>query len=114
MAANRKLGCLSVFLFVALCASLFVNLLLIATAFQRLGGIREPEAIPRFREILLERGARATSDKIAQRNIAWVDGPNPGVVESRRMPHPFEIRPSSPQASALDELMVLWGDTPGK
>ena len=44
MAANRKLGCLSIFLFVALCASLFFNLLLMATAFQRLGGIREPEA----------------------------------------------------------------------
>ena len=65
MAANRKLGCLSIFLFVAFCTSLFVNLLLIAIAFQRLGGIREAEPIPRFREILLERGARATTDKIA-------------------------------------------------
>jgi protease IV len=65
MAANRKLGCLSIFLFVALCASLFVNLVLMATAFQRLSGIREPEPIPRFREILLQRGARATTDKIA-------------------------------------------------
>ena len=65
MAGNRKLGCLSIFLFVALCASLFVNLVLRATAFQRLGGVREPEPIPRFREILLQMGARATTDKIA-------------------------------------------------
>jgi protease IV len=65
MAANRKLGCLSIFLFVALCASLFVNFVLMIAAFQRLGGIREPEPIPRFREILLQRGARATTDKIA-------------------------------------------------
>src|ERR1043165_7652359 len=65
MAGNRKLGCLSIFLFVALCVSLFVNLVLMATAFQRLGGIREPEPIPRFREILLQRGARATTEKIA-------------------------------------------------
>ena len=28
------------------------------------------------------------------------------------MPHPFEIKPSNPQASALDELMVLWGNAP--
>jgi hypothetical protein len=35
MAANRKLGCLSIFLFVALCASLLVNLGL-AAAFRRL------------------------------------------------------------------------------
>src|SRR5437870_7295876 len=65
MASNRKLGCLSIFLFVALCVSLFVNIVLMATAFQRLGGIREAEPIPRFREILLQRGARATTDKIA-------------------------------------------------
>src|SRR5437660_4481303 len=63
--ANRKLGCLSIFLFVALCASLFINFVLIIAAFQRLGGMREPEPIPRFREILLQRGARATTDKIA-------------------------------------------------
>ncbi len=65
MVANRRLGCLSIFLFVALCASLFVNFVLMIAAFQRLGGIREPEPIPRFREILLQRGARATTDKIA-------------------------------------------------
>src|SRR4029434_3145513 len=65
MAANRRLSCLSIFLFIALCASLFVNLVLMATAFQRLGGMREPEPIPRFREVLLQRGARATTDKIA-------------------------------------------------
>jgi protease IV len=38
---------------------------LMIAAFQRVGGIREAEPIPRFREILLQRGARATTDKIA-------------------------------------------------
>src|SRR5438045_4250391 len=65
MAGNRKLGCLSVFLFVALCASLFVNFVLVIVAFQRLVGIREAEPIPRFREILRQKGARASFDKIA-------------------------------------------------
>jgi len=65
LAGNRKLGCLSIFLFVALCASLFVNFVLLVAAFQRLGSIREAEPIPRFREILLQRGARASLDKIA-------------------------------------------------
>src|SRR5438067_12268898 len=65
MAANRRLGCLSVFLFVALCASLFVNFVLMLAAFQRFGGNREAEPIPRFREILLQRGTRPTLDKIA-------------------------------------------------
>ena len=65
MAGNRTLGCLSIFLFVALCASLFVNFVLIAAGFQRLAGTREPEPIPRFREILLQRGMRGSLDKIA-------------------------------------------------
>src|SRR5260370_14935563 len=65
MASDRRLGCLSIFLFIAFCASLFVNFVLMIAAFQRVGGIREAEPIPRFREILLQRGARATTDKIA-------------------------------------------------
>jgi hypothetical protein len=52
------------------------------------------------------------SDKIAQRNIAWIDGPNPGVDASRRMPHPFELRPSPTATETPDELMILWGRTP--
>jgi len=52
------------------------------------------------------------SDKLAQRNIAWIDGPNPGATESRRMPHPFEIEPPAAQPPVPDELMVLWGNTP--
>ncbi|HJZ76195.1 MAG TPA: sialidase family protein [Vicinamibacterales bacterium] len=67
----------------------------------------------RFDDTPIPFGANsATSDKIAQRNIAWIDGPNPGVLASRRMPHPFEIRPSSLKAALLDELMILWGNTP--
>jgi protease IV len=65
MTPDRRLGCLSIFLFVALCASLFVNFLLVLAAFQRLGRIREAEPIPRFREILLQKGVRASTDKIA-------------------------------------------------
>ncbi|HYJ03820.1 MAG TPA: signal peptide peptidase SppA, partial [Chthoniobacterales bacterium] len=66
MAANRKLGCLSIFLFVALCASLFVNLILAATSFRRLaGGSRFEEPTPSFREVIVQRGSRGSSDKIA-------------------------------------------------
>jgi hypothetical protein len=54
----------------------------------------------------------STSDKLAQRNVAWIDGPNPGDMESRRMPHPIELMPTAAGASANDELMILWGTTP--
>jgi protease-4 len=66
MANNRKLGCLSIFLFVALCVSLLVNLMLAAVAFNRLEGTRaEVTYRPFFDEMIVERGTRATSNKIA-------------------------------------------------
>jgi protease-4 len=66
MPANRKLGCLSIFLFVALCASVFINLILAVGAFRRFGGgspVEEPT--PSFREVIVQRGARGSWDKIA-------------------------------------------------
>jgi hypothetical protein len=54
----------------------------------------------------------ASSDKLAQRNIAWIDGPNPGAVASRRMVHPVQLRPTPLVAPAPDELMIMWGSVP--
>ncbi len=66
MAENRKLGCLSIFLAVALVASVFINLILAATALSRLGaGPQFAEPVPSFREVLVQRGARGSGDKIA-------------------------------------------------
>lgn len=57
----------------------------------------------------------ATSDKLAQRNLAIVESANPGIVASRRIPHTFELRPTSetlPEGAPYDELMIDWGRTP--
>src|SRR5450432_1457119 len=63
--ANRKLGCLSIFLFVALCASVFMNVVLAVTAFRRLSmGAREEEPTPYFRETVVQRGSNGSDDKI--------------------------------------------------
>jgi len=113
MAANRKLGCLSIFLFVALCASLFVNLMLMATAFQRLGGGREPEPIPRFREILLQRGARATTDKIAVITMrGLISSSLPGTVSDSMVD---DMRAALQQArdDGRVKAIVLEIDSPG-
>jgi protease-4 len=64
--ADRKLGCLSIFLFVALCASVFVNFVLMLVALRGFGTtMRVAEPMPRFREIVVQRGAVATSDRVA-------------------------------------------------
>jgi protease-4 len=113
MAENRKLGCLSIFLFVALCVSLFVNLVLMVTTFQRLGGIREPEPIPRFREILLQRGARATTDKIAVITMrGLISSSLPGTVTDSMVD---DMRAALQQArdDSRVNAIVLEIDSPG-
>jgi hypothetical protein len=54
-------------------------------------------------------------DKLAQRNLAWSDIPNPGRDGSRRALDTFEIRPTPrglrPEQPP-DELMIDWGNVP--
>ena len=57
--ADRKLGCLSISLFVALCLSVLLNLVLVVSVvrrFQTAGG--EVEYRPRFNEMVIEHGRR--------------------------------------------------------
>src|SRR5437016_2876986 len=62
--ADRKTGCLTLFLFVALCASLFLNFILTVALFRRgVAGMAEQEPLARFREITVERG-RGSFDKV--------------------------------------------------
>ena len=63
--ADRKLGCLSIFLFIALCGSAFINFILAVAVFSRTGGVmHQEETPPRFREVVVQRGGRAVSDRI--------------------------------------------------
>src|SRR5213592_538695 len=113
MAGNRKLGCLSIFLFVALCASLFMNFVLMIAAFQRWSGIRETEPIPRFREILLQRGARASLDKIAVITMrGLISSSLPGTVGDSMVD---DMRAALQQArdDSRVKAIVLEIDSPG-
>src|SRR5438067_5662651 len=113
MAGNRKLGCLSIFLFVALCASLFVNFVLMIAAFQRLAGVREAEPIPRFREILLQRSARPSLDKIAVITMRGIISSSlPGSVTDSMVD---DMRAALQQARNDDRVkaIVLEVDSPG-
>src|SRR6201997_3955938 len=113
MSSDRRLGCLSIFLFIALCGSLFANFVLMIAAFQRVGGIREPEPIPRFREILLQRGSRATTDKnagISMRGL--VSTSVPGNVSDSMVD---DLRAALQQAreDSRVKAIVLEIDSPG-
>src|SRR5690349_18149182 len=113
MASDRRLGCLSIFLFIALCASLFVNVLLIVAAFQRVGVIREAEPIPRFREVLLQKGSRATTDKIAVITMRGLISTSiPGNVSDSMVD---DLRAALQQAreDARVKAIVLEIDSPG-
>ena len=55
------------------------------------------------------------TDKLAQRNLAFVSSANPGVEPSRLIPQTFELKPS-PTSLKLDqkpdELVIDWGNIP--
>ncbi|MGD0870714.1 MAG: hypothetical protein ABSB88_14250 [Bryobacteraceae bacterium] len=57
----------------------------------------------------------SNTDKLAQRNLAFVNVPNPGHAASRRVPQTFEIKPSPAVLMSdgrPDELMIHWGNLP--
>jgi len=112
--ADRKLGCLNIFLFVALCLSVFVNFVLVVVTFQRLGGVvGEEEPIPHFRETLLQRGSRGSSDKIAVILLrGLISSSIPGNVSDSMVD---DIRAALQQAGEDDHVkaIVLEIDSPG-
>ena len=113
MTPDRRLSCLSIFLFIALCASLFVNFVLMIAAFKRVSGIREAEPIPRFREILLQRGARATTEKIAVITMrGLISSSIPGNVSDSMVD---DLRAALQQArdDSRVKAIVLEIDSPG-
>ena len=112
--ADRKLGCLSVFLMVALCVSVSANFILMAAVFRRAGGLttdREPMA--RFREVTLERGDSDSSDKIAVIKIrGMISSTLPGTVGDSMVD---DVRAALQQAREDDRVkaVVLEIDSPG-
>src|SRR5260370_28094146 len=92
--ADRRLGCLTIFLFVALCASVFINFILAMAAFRGFAatGVRAEEPLPRFHEIVIERGARTPPDRIALITIRGLisssipSNVSDSMVEDMRLP----------------------------
>jgi protease IV len=111
---NRKLGCLSIFLFVALCGSLFFNIALFAAVFSRLAGTsREQEPMPQFRETVVERGHKSSKDKIALITMRGVISSSlPGNVGDSMVD---DMRLALEQARDDDNIraVVLEIDSPG-
>ncbi|PYK86681.1 MAG: hypothetical protein DME40_15930, partial [Verrucomicrobia bacterium] len=64
--ANRRLGCLTLFLFLALCASVIINVFLAIAVLGRVGtGVVREEPLTKFHEIVVQRGGRGVSDRVA-------------------------------------------------
>src|SRR3954454_5077197 len=112
--ADRKFGCLTLFLFVALCASLFVNFVLTVAIFRRgMGGIADQEPLARFRELVVERGRLGTSDRVALITLRGLISSNiPGNVGDSMVD---DLRAALRQARDDDRVkaIVLEIDSPG-
>jgi protease IV len=113
--ADRKLGCLSIFFFVALCGSLFVNLLLAMAAFRGFSstGVHVEEPLPRFREILVERGGRVVPDRIALITMrGLISSSIPGSV-SDSMVEDMRLALQQARDDSRVKAIVLEIDSPG-
>jgi protease-4 len=111
MATNRNLGCLSIVLFVALCASLVANFVLSITAFSKFSGaMRYEEPTPRFREVLVHRGGRDKIAVIPMRGL--ISSSVPGSVADNMVD---DMRYALEQARDDDRVkgIVLEIDSPG-
>ena len=108
--ANRNLGCLTIFLFVALCASVFVNFLLAATAFRRVSGRAWEEMPPRFHEVVVQRGDSSKVALITLRGL--ISSSVPGAVSDSMVD---DMRAALQQARDDDRVkaVVLEIDSPG-
>jgi protease IV len=114
--ADRKIGCLTIFLFVALCGSVFVNLFLAMAAFRGFGSggaIRAEEPVPRFREIVVERGARLVPDRIALITMrGLISSSIPGNV-SESMVEDMRLALQQARDDSRVKAIVLEIDSPG-
>ncbi len=109
--SNRNLGCLSIFLFIALCGSLFVNFVLVFAAFGRFAGTRSfEEPPPRFREIVVQRGGHDRVALIKMHGI--ISSSLPGNVGDSMVE---DMRASLQQAQddARVRAIILEIDSPG-
>ncbi|PYK29853.1 MAG: signal peptide peptidase SppA [Verrucomicrobia bacterium] len=114
--AERKIGCLTIFLFVALCGSMFVNFLLAIAAFRGFGsngGVRFEEPPPRFREVLVERGSRVVPDRIALITMrGLISSSIPGNV-SDSMVEDMRLALQQARDDTRVKAIVLEIDSPG-
>lgn len=112
--ADRKLGCLTLFLFVALCASIFANFVLTVALFRRgVSAMADQEPLARFREIVVERGSTGSSDKVALITLrGLISSSVPGNVGDSMVD---DLRAALRQARDDDRVkaIVLEIDSPG-
>jgi protease-4 len=112
--ADRKLGCLTLFLFVALCGSVFINFILFVATVSRMSGVVHTEEIPpRFREVVVQRGARGVSDRIALITMrGLISSSIPGTVSDSMVD---DMRAALEQArdDSRVKAIVLEIDSPG-
>ena len=112
--ADRKFGCLSIFLFVALCASVFINFVLAMAAFRGFAtGTRVEEPVPRFREIIVQKGTRLVPDRIALISLrGLISGSIPGSV-SESMVDDLRLALQQAREDSRVKAIVLEIDSPG-
>ena len=112
--ANRRLGCLTLFLFLALCASVIINVFLAIAVLGRVGtGVVREEPLTKFHEIVVQRGGRGVSDRVAVIVMrCLISSSIPGAASDNMVD---DLRMALQQARDDDRVkgVVLEVDSPG-
>lgn len=110
---QNRLGCLSIFLFVALCFSLGLNLLILAAKGSRAASLGASRSIPKFEEALVRPPSDGNEEKIAVLYLRGVImGSEAGSLGETMVD---DIKMQLDQAIADDHVkaIVLCVDSPG-
>jgi len=112
MTNQNRLGCLSVFLFVALCVSLFVNLAVIFSKGARMSGV-SANSIPKFEEQVVQAAKDGADSKIALISLRGViSGSEPGGI-GETMVDDLKLQLEQAANDENVKAIVLNVDSPG-
>ncbi len=112
--ADRKTGCLTLVLFLALCASVLFNIIFGVALIGRFrSGFTREEPSPRFREVMVQNGARSTRDRVVVLSLRGLISTSiPGAAGENMVD---DLRLALQQAREDDRVkaVVLEVDSPG-
>ncbi len=112
MTKQNRLGCLSVFLFLALCVSLFVNFMIVVARSARVSGL-SARSVPKFEEQTVLPGKDSNESKIALISLRGVISGSEAGSMGETMVDDLKLQLEQASSDEKVKAVVLFVDSPG-